>query len=273
MRWGIPLEIVTDNATQFVSAEFNEFKNAYNFRHTTSSPHYPQANGAAERAVQTAKRILRQPDPHLAWMNYRATPIQSTGQSPAQLAVGRQIRTRVPTLMKHLQPRHVNLRQLKVRDRKTKQAYRFFYNRRHSARDLPALHPGQQVKVKLDGEKRWATPGVVVSNAPEPRSYVVRTEQGTVTRRNRRHLQLIPKLPSSEAQIPAQDDAQPAGVTTSEPASPASTSNGPDHSPTVEVPVQLPSTPVPMAKRSSGRTIKTPVKFKDFVRPMQGSQK
>ncbi|KAL2091673.1 hypothetical protein ACEWY4_013936 [Coilia grayii] len=245
---------------------FSELKNAYDFQHTTSSPHYLQANGAVEQAVQTAKRILRQPDPHVAWMNYRATPIQSTGQSPAQLAVGRQIRTRVPTLTKHLQPRNVSLKQLKAKDGQTKQAYRFFYNRRHSARDLPALHPGQHVKVKLDGEKRWTTPGVIISNAPEPRSYIVKTEQGTVTRRNRHHLQLVPEQPCLERQTPPEDDAQPAGVTTSEPAQPASSPKAPDQASQQGLPVQLPSTPVPMVKRSSGRTIKTPVKFKDFVR-------
>ena len=188
-RFGIPNEVVSDNGPQFSSAEFQELARQLDFRHITSSPHHPQGNGHAERAVQTAKRILCQEDPVLALMCYRSTPCTTTGVSPAELLMGRKIRTTLPTLEKNLRPKWPNRKTVEQKDAGEKAKQAFYYNRRHSARPLPPLQPGDAVLAKLDQEKTWVTPAVISSESVTPRSYLINTSQGVLLRRNRRHLQ------------------------------------------------------------------------------------
>ncbi|XP_043206059.1 uncharacterized protein K02A2.6-like [Amphibalanus amphitrite] len=97
-RFGLPCELVTDGGTQFTSALFQEFSRECGFVHTVTSPHFPQANGEAERAVRTAKHLLKQPDPWMALLAYRAAPLHTLGLSPAELLMGRKLRTTVPML-------------------------------------------------------------------------------------------------------------------------------------------------------------------------------
>ena len=56
---GIPEVFVTDNGTQFTSAEFKTFVENNRIRHLRSAPyHHPATYGLAERAVQSFKRSM-----------------------------------------------------------------------------------------------------------------------------------------------------------------------------------------------------------------------
>ena len=101
------------------------FAEEYSFKHETSSPHYPQSNGEAERAVQTAKKILAQDDMVLALMTYRNTPIAATGYSPAELMIGRQMRTTLPVMPQHLQPHWPDRNEICMNDKHAKNKYEY----------------------------------------------------------------------------------------------------------------------------------------------------
>ena len=188
-RHGIPELLISDNGPQYVSKEFKEFSDRHSFKHTTSSPHFPQSNGQAERTVQTVKRLLgRSDDPFLALLMYRATLLLWCGYSPTQLLMGRNVRTNIPQSTEHLMPQLPNYSKFKRDDKKFKYQQKLYYGCRHRARPLPLLPDDTRVWVTTDNR---LIPGQVTSTADTPRSYLVDTPTG-IMRRNRCDLRVIP---------------------------------------------------------------------------------
>jgi len=99
-KFGCCAEVITDRGTEF-SAEFEGLLRSQFIDHRVTSPNHPQADGLAERAVQTIKRALRkyavttaQPetwDACLPWivLGYNCSAQASTKMSPYFLMFAR----------------------------------------------------------------------------------------------------------------------------------------------------------------------------------------
>ena len=181
-RYGIPVTLVSDNGPQFSSAEMKEFAEGYGFHHITTSPYYPQANGQAERTVRTVKNLLRNAkDPHMALLSYRATPLEWCGLTPAELLMGRKIRTDLPQSKNNYIPTWTHTQNLKELHEKYKSKQENNYNNRHRVKTLPSLPDNTPVWIQTENTH---VPGTVVQQAATPRSYIVSTPTGQL-RRNR----------------------------------------------------------------------------------------
>ncbi|XP_062703621.1 uncharacterized protein K02A2.6-like [Aedes albopictus] len=103
-RLGMPATLVSDNGTQFTSAEFAEFCTSNGIEHLTTAPFHPQSNGQAERFVDTFKRAVKkiregrgsmQEALDIFLLTYRSTPNRALPdqKSPSEVMFGRKIRT------------------------------------------------------------------------------------------------------------------------------------------------------------------------------------
>ncbi|XP_076461673.1 uncharacterized protein LOC143294127 [Babylonia areolata] len=237
----------------------------YDFSHVTSSPYCPKANGAAERAVQTVKNLMKKTeDPYLALLTYRATPLQH-GLSPAELLMGRKLRTRIPTLPSCFAEGE-GREEFRAKDAELKKKQKKDYDHAHRTRPSSELASGQPVWVKPA-----MTPGRVINTLPN-RTYQVDTPRGH-QRRNRIHL--IPRDPNPERPkpvprklstlFPKSLGADPVPDPVPDPSlshhlSPEVPSRSPRTSQYLRRPQSAPASPD--VKRSrSGRPIKTPQKL------------
>lgn len=197
---GIVETLVTDNGPQFANAAMAKFSREYGFTHITSSPKYARSNGAAENAVKRFKNMAKKNDDlYLALLAYRATPLHN-GYSPAELCMGRRLRTNLPVAPHTLHPQASM--SIEKKEEKYRQNMEKNYNARHNARTLTTISPGDNVYIK-----DLKTEGTVIKSADNaPRSHVIGTDK-TEIRRNRRHLNKLP--PENDTRQPEENTHVP----------------------------------------------------------------
>ena len=181
--YGLPEQIVSDNGPQFVSDAFRDFMKKYDIKHIRTAPYHPASNGAVERLVQTFKQAVRAMGNSPGGMQqmideflftYRTTPHSSTGETPCQLFLGRQLRTHYDLL--YPDPgRKVRLHQA------SQKAHH------DSCSQFRELNVGNRVSVKdARHPKEWKIGTIVRRSGPV--SYVVKLASGQVWKKHIDHI-------------------------------------------------------------------------------------
>lgn len=197
-RYGLPQIMVTDNGSQFTSAEFQEFVHKNGITHKRSAPYHPSTNGQAERFVQTLKQAVRaarsdtgsaQAKLDRFLLAYRNAKHAVTGESPTALFMRRQLRMRLDNLRPNVERRYTEQLHYQASRR----------DKRSKADKLREFKVGDSVLARdYVGRQKWV-PGVIVDREG-PLTYKIQVQAGIW----RRHVdQMLPRL---EAQVELDHD-------------------------------------------------------------------
>ena len=98
---GWPESLISHNGPCYTVDAFTSVMNAYHINHITSSPHYPQSNGLAEKYVQIVKSLFHKAkeegkDLFKCLMIYYNTPLSGSLQSLMQILQSRSTRSDPP---------------------------------------------------------------------------------------------------------------------------------------------------------------------------------
>ncbi|XP_047992691.1 uncharacterized protein K02A2.6-like [Leguminivora glycinivorella] len=110
--FGLPKVLVSDNDVKIHCAEFKSFCSNNGIKYMNSPVYHANSNGQAENSVRTCKRMLKyilrenissMYDIHEKLLNYlfvyRNTVHCTTGETPAKLMFGRELRTRLDLII------------------------------------------------------------------------------------------------------------------------------------------------------------------------------
>ena len=206
-RWGIPEEISLDGASNLQSSEIKTWLTEWGVRIRKSSAYYPQSNGRAEAGVKSLKRLLigntgirgsiNTDEVASALLQYRNTPLRNINKSPAELALGRELRDTLPLP----KPRYrVNPHwALYLQEREKSMSLKAATNKTQYdkiSKELSLLQNGDKVLCQNTKTKKWDRSGTIVELA-QHRQYLIKMDgSGRLSHRNRRHLKkCIERIP------------------------------------------------------------------------------
>ena len=159
-REGFPEFIVSDNAMNFISSEFETYLESCGIKHYRSSTYYARCNGEVERFNRTLKQTIEDAvNEGRNWEKsvtnflqvYRSSPNCTTGVTPSTLLHGRVMRTRLMldrSLVSNEDTSGVNDR-VDLYQAKQKE----YTDSRRAAVDV-GLHPGDLVRVRQFGSHK-----------------------------------------------------------------------------------------------------------------------
>ena len=189
---GLPETLVSDNGSNFASAEFENLLVKNGIRHIRVSPYHPASNGQAKRAVRVFKEAMKKMEGGCMHtklsrflLKYRTTPHSTTGVPPAQLLVKIKLRTKLDLLLLNTAS--------EVRRKQGQQKDAHDYHARE--RELEVGDPVLIKDFSSPKSKSWQE-GIVVQ-ATGPVSALVELQDG---RNVRRHQDRVRRNPSSPKQ-------------------------------------------------------------------------
>ena len=214
---GLPLSFKSDNGSQFVSEEIDEYLAENQIEHRTSIPLWPQANGEVERQNRSILKVLKiansekkniKREMYKYLLAYHSTPHSSTGVPPAELMFKRKIRTKLP----QLEPsRSQSDEDVRDRDQISKQKGKEYADLKRQAKtsdinvgDAVLLKQRKQNKLTPTFESQPYT--VMQKNGPE---LLIQSPAGVQYKRNVAHTKKYIQAekpdtptPDTQAQIP-----------------------------------------------------------------------
>ena len=180
-KYGWPDIIISDNGPCYTSEIFKGLMKEYQVNHITSSPHYLQSNGLAEKYIQIVKNLFHKAkeegqDLHKCLMVYRNTPLSSQLQSPMQILSSRATRSILPLSNAARKQKGIENEELRGRQK----------NQHLPTHDFTL---NQTVMYQEPVSKKWY-PVKITRLCDEPRSYIITTKEGMQYRKTQMHLKL-----------------------------------------------------------------------------------
>ena len=178
-EYGWPETLISDNGPCYTGDAFTSVINAYHVNHITSSPHYPQPNGLAEKYVQIMKSLFHTAkeggkDLFKCLMIYHNTPLSGSLPSLMQILQNRSAISDLPIS-------NAAKQELGLHPEKLRTVYK---NEHFPSHDI---HIGQAGMFQDVASKQWY-PATITSLCAQPRSYNITTRDGVTHRKAQAHL-------------------------------------------------------------------------------------